>query len=428
MRTPIRVLAPVAAALLLLPAVGRAQQPPPPPLRVFLDCQRCDFDYLREQVPVVDWVRDRMDADLHVLVTQLETGAGGQEYTLHFLGLRDLAHLADTLRFASRQSDTEDEVREGFTRTFRLGLVRYLALTRRAGGVDVVFPGGEEEEGGRPTGAPADDPWNLWVMRAEVSGEFEGETRTRATALDGSFSASRTADDFKIDLEVSGEYQEDHFEYSSGEKEESTASDVGANVVAVWSLGSHWSWGFSGSAGASTSVNQDLSLRVAPALEWSLYPYAEATRRQVTVLYRVGVSSFRYGDVTLFDKTAETRPEQTLQIAADLTQPWGELLLTLTGSNYLDDFSKHRIELFTNTEIRIVRGLSLDIQGSVARIKDQIYLAREDVSDEEVLLRRKELGKDYEFSVDVGLSFTFGSVFNNVVNPRIRSREWDYYH
>ncbi|MDP2956059.1 MAG: hypothetical protein Q8N53_06540 [Longimicrobiales bacterium] len=422
MRTSIRALALLAGVFLPLTAPAAAQQPPPPPpLRVFLDCERCDFDHLRTVIPVVDWVRDRMDADLHVLVTQQETGAGGSEYTLHFLGLRELSHLADTLSFASRQIDTEEEVREVFTRTFRLGLVRYLAQTSRAGVVDVVFPG-EAKEGG-PAVPPADDPWNLWVMRASVSGEFQGETRTRSSSFDGSFSASRTTEEFKINMRLSGQYEEDNFEYSSGEKEESSASDLNAELTTVWSLGPHWSWGVSGSAGASTSVNQTLALKAAPALEYSFYPYAESTRRQITVLYRLGMASFRYEDVTLFDKTAETRPEQSMEIAADFTQPWGNLVVSLSGSNYLDDLSKHRVELFTMMEIRIVRGLSLNLEGSVARIKDQIYLSREEVPDEEVLLRRKELGKDYEYSVDVGLSFTFGSVFNNVVNPRLRARE-----
>lgn len=424
----LRPLAPLLAALALgVPTNLAGQSAPPTPLRVFMDCERCDFDHFRREVPVVDYVRDRQDADLHVLVTRQTTGAGGTEYTFHFLGLRDLAHLADTLRFVSRQTDTDSEVRDGLTRTLRLGLVRYLALTARADVVDVIFSAREEGGGPAALSSPVDDPWNLWVFRARVAGEVEGESRTKATALDGSFSASRTTEEFKIDLRVSGEYEDDEFELQSGEKLVSSATDLGMEGTAVWSLSPHWSWGVAASAASSTPVNQKLAIRAAPALEYSFFPYAESTRRQITVLYKVGLAAFRYDEITLFDRTSETRPEQSLQIAADFTQPWGELVLSLAGSNYLDDFSKHRLDLFAMLEIRLFRGVSLDIDGSVARIKDQIYVAREEVSDEEVLLRRKELGKDFEYSVDIGLSFTFGSVFNNVVNPRIRTREQNRY-
>ena len=151
------------------------------------------------------------------------------------------------------------------------------------------------------------------------------------------------------------------------------------------------------------------------------WKYAEATRRQFTALYRVGLASSRYEEITLFEKTPETRPEHSLELAADFTQPWGELYVSLTGSHYLDDPSQHRVEFYTNFEIRLLRGLNLDIRGGVSRIKDQIYVALEETSDEDILLRRRELGTDFEYSVDVGLSFTFGSVFNNVVNPRIFS-------
>lgn len=423
----VRLSALAAALALALPHALAAQPAPPPPLRVFLDCDRCDFDHFRREVPVVDYVRDRQDADLHVLVTRQTTGAGGTEYTFHMLGLRELAHLADTLRFVSLQTDTDSEVRDGLTRTFRLGLVRYLAQTARGDAVDVIFPDPEERGARRVVTTAADDPWNLWVFRARVAGELEGESRTKATVLDGSFSASRTTEDFKIDLRVSGEYEEDEFELRSGEKLVSSATDLGLEGTSVWSLSPHWSWGVAASAASSTPVNQKLALRAAPALEYSFYPYAESTRRQITVLYKVGVAAFRYDEITLFDRTSETRPEQSLQIAADFTQPWGELVLSLAGSNYLDDFSKHRLDLFAMLEIRLFRGVSLDIDGSVARIKDQIYVAREEVSDEEILLRRKELGKDFEYAVDIGISFTFGSVFNNVVNPRIRAREQSHY-
>lgn len=396
-----------------------AQQPPPPPLRVFLDCDRCDFDHLRTEVPVVDYVRDRTDAEVHVMVTRQQTGAGGTEYTFHFLGVGPLEAYADTLRYASRQDDTDDEVREGYTRLFRMGLVRFMVLTGRADVVDVAFHPPDPGEG--PRGPPPEDPWNLWVFRAQVGGELEGERRTKASAVDGSFSASRTTEDFKVDVSLWGEYERDEFELSEEETRVSTATDLSAEATAVWSLGPHWSWGIATSAARSTEVNQSLALRAAPALEYSLYPYAEATRRQITVLYKVGLAALRYDEITLFDKTEEVRPEQSLEVAADFTQPWGELLVSLTGSHYLDEVSKHRVELNTDLEIRLVRGLNLDIRGSIARIKDQIYLAREGSTDEEIFLRRKELGTDFEYSVDVGLSFTFGSVFNNVVNPRIFS-------
>jgi len=413
------------AALPLVSPVA-AQEPPPPPLRVFLDCNRCDFDHVRTEVPVVDWVRDRTDADVHVLQTQERTGAGGNEYTFHFLGLRDLSAYADTLRYVSRQDETEDETREGYTQVLRLGLIRFLALTDRAGPVDIRFRPRPGE--GRPAGRPLEDPWNLWVFRAQVGGEVEGESRTSAQALDGSLTASRTTEAFKINVSLRGEYERDEFELSSGEKLVSSARNVGAEATAVWSLGPHWSWGVAGSAQASTEVNQKFTVRAAPALEYSFYPYAESTRRQITALYKVGLVSFRYDAVTLFDKLDEVRPEQSLELAADFTQPWGELFVSLTGSHYLDDPSQHRVELFSNFEIRLARGLNLDVRGSVARIKDQIYVAREDVSDEEVLLRRKELGTDFEYGLEVGLSFTFGSLFNNVVNPRMFSGGRDYYH
>lgn len=420
-------LRPAAAVALLCVAAlpAGAQTAPPPPLRVFLDCQGCDFDHLRTEVSAVDYVRDRQDADVHVLVTRQSTGAGGTEHAFHFLGLRELAGHADTLFYVSRQDETDAERRSGIARTFGLGLVRFMAMSGRGADVELGFRRAEPPEG--TAAAPLEDPWNLWVFRAQVGGEVEGESRQSAQSLNGSFSASRTTEDFKVNVSVRGEYERDEFELSDGGKLVSSARDIGSEATAVWSLGPHWSWGFSGSAGAATSVNQRLGIRVAPALEYSFYPYADATRRQITALYRVGIASFRYEEPTLFEKLRETRPEQSLELAADFTQPWGELFVSLTGSHYLDDPSQHRVELFTNFEVRLLRGLSLDIRGSVARIKDQIYVPLEETSDEDILLRRRELGTDFEYSVDVGLSFTFGSVFNNVVNPRIFSggnNEW----
>ena len=57
--------------------------------------------------------------------------------------------------------------------------------------------------------------------------------------------------------------------------------------------------------------------------------------------------------------------------------------------------------------------------GRVSRIKDQLYLPQEDLTPEEVLLRVRSRQTDFRYSLNAGISFRFGSKFNNVVNPRM---------
>lgn len=389
-------------------------------LRVFLDCQRCDFDFIREEVSVVDYVRDPAAADVHVLVTEEGTAGGGRAYTFRFIGLADQAGRADTLRLTTPQTASDDEVRRGYARMFGLGLVRYLAHTPSAAGVDLRFA--STEGAATPQGTAA-DPWNLWVFRTRMSGELEGESLERGRSLDGSFAASRTTPDFKIDVNVRGEYEWEEFDFEQDDgttlSRAVSSTEVDASATAVWSLGPHWSWGVSAEAGSDTPANQRLYVRGGPALEYSLFPYAEATSRQITVLYRIGAASFRYEEETVFERMRETRPEHSLEVAADFRQPWGELIVSLEGSHLLDDPGKHRVDLFSNLEIRLFRGFNLDIRGNVARVKDQIYLPLSDVDEIDRLTGRIRLGTDFEYSVQMGFSFTFGSVFNNIVNPRI---------
>lgn len=392
------------------------------PLRVFLDCGGCDFDYIREEVPVVDYVRDRTVADVHVLVTNQQTGGGGSERTFYFLGLGDLEGRADTLRYVSQQFNTDDEQREGYTQTLALGLVRYLAYTGRGAGLEIDFGNAGDED--QQTIDPTNDPWNLWVFEIDVSGELQGESQRKETVLEGSFEAGRITEEFKIEIEARGEYEELEFE-RRGITELSTSRDLGGEAVAVWSINPNWSWGIAGSIGADQSVNQALYTEVAPALEYSFYPYTENTRRSITAEYQVGMQTFYYEDRTIFNQISEIRPKQSLEFSADFQQPWGELNMSLEGAHFLDDPKKHRIDFFTRLEFRLFRGVDLNIQGNYARVKDQIYLSAAGLDPDEILIGQRQLGTDYEYGIQVGLGFTFGSIFNNVVNPRLGGGDGD---
>jgi hypothetical protein len=114
----------------------------------------------------------------------------------------------------------------------------------------------------------------------------------------------------------------------------------------------------------------------------------------------------------------ETLYEQILTASLSLQQPWGSSSLAMTVSSFLDDAQKNRLSVFGNANVRIVRGLSLSFFGNVSRVRDQVFLPRRGASDEEVLLRQRDLATDFDHSLRVSLSFTFGSIFNNIVNPR----------
>ena len=399
----------------------------PEALRVFLDCERfiCDLDHLRREVEFINYVRNREDAQVHVLVTFERTGGGGAEYTFNFIGLAEHQARDDTLRYVSSQNDTDDETRTGITKVFKLGLMRYVARTPWGQLLDIAFEPPEGVAGTVRQAAPVDDPWNLWVFRISVSGELEGERRERQTSFDGSLRANRTTEDFKITSSLRGDRGDRRITVSEpDEPEEIVTSSTrawDADATVVWSLGAQWSAGGSAAFTSDTRSNQNATIRVSPALEYNLFPYAESTRRQITFLYKIGVVSYDYNEITAFNKTSEVRPEHSLDVSAQFQQPWGEISASLENSSFLDDFTQHRIDLSSNIEIRIVRGVSLNFRASVARVKNQIYIPLADLDEDEILLGTQELGTDFEYGLDLGLSFNFGSAFNNVVNPRMRT-------
>ena len=140
------------SAVLAAARPAAAQQAAPPKremVRVFLDCDRCDEDYLKKEVTFIDYVRNREDSDVHVLVTTQETGGGGTQWTLKFIGLGPNLGSDQTLTYNSPQTATSDEVRSGFAEVFKVGLVRYAAQSSIADRLRVTFKKPEGDRRGR---------------------------------------------------------------------------------------------------------------------------------------------------------------------------------------------------------------------------------------------------------------------------------------
>ena len=407
----------LALLLVATPAIAQrdtvSARPGSGKLRVFLDCNSCDFDFLRTEITFVDYVRERQDAQVHILVTQQETGGGGTEYTLTFIGQHALAALGDTLKYVAPPATTPDDLRHGLARMLKLGLIRYATHVSDASRFDVSYTAPSDT-----TKASQHDPWNYWVFRTTANGFGQGEKADNFVNLNVSQSANRVTEDWKTTLSLYVNYGQNRFDLGDGSTFRSYSHSYGLSDLLVKSLGSHWSAGERASWTSSTYLNQQTAIRFAPAIEFDVFPYSQSTRRQWTVQYSTGINHYKYQDTTIFNRISETRVDQTVITSFDVKQPWGSISSSLEGALYLHDISKQHLVFFNSLDLRLFKGFSLFLFGQFSLLRDQLYLPKGDLSDADRLLRLRQLATSYTYFMNFGLSYSFGSILNNIVNPR----------
>jgi hypothetical protein len=412
----------LAVALYTSPASAqdttRTPAPPADLVRVFMDCQTfgCDADFFRTEITWVNFVRDRADGQVHVLVTAEQTGSGGRQFTITFDGAGSLAGVRDSLTTVTRQGDTEDEVRRELVRTLSVGLVRYARSSPIANQLQVTR---RTPDGGTSTAAArgAKDRWNLWVFSIRSHMFGNGDDNYNSMNVFGNLTARRVSEAWKVNLSFGADYSENSYQLSEGRLQTYQRSWF-QNTTVVKSLNGHWSAGVTAGANSSKYQNYSLALRSTGSVEYDLFPYKESTRRQLIFRYGLGVRSFDYDSITIYGKEKETRPMHELTIAGEARQKWGSLSIGLFGTQYLDDLSKRRASLSGGISWRIVRGLEFNIDGYYEVVRDQLNIPRGTADDEDILVRLRQLQSGYSYYTSLGLSYTFGSIFNNVVNPR----------
>ena len=402
---------------LFLTAPSAAQQPAGEPVKVFLDCNgfHCDQDYYRTEIAWVGYVRDRQDADVHVLITRQQTGSGGGEHTVAFLGQRRFQGVNQTLRHTAGPAETADVVRRGLAEVIKVGLLRYASETPAGARLRVSLAPAAE---GSARAAEARDPWDHWTFRVGVRGFFNGESSYRSRDLNSSISANRVTAQWKTRLSVNANNSRSEFDLTDTTSFVSQRESYSSSALVVRSLGPNWSAGARASALRSTYNNYDRLLRAGPAVEFNVFPYAESNRRQLTFQYALSGISADYDERTRLGKLAETRAEHSLTTALDLKQRWGSVGLSAEGAHLLDDPARNRLVLFGNADVRLFKGFTLNFYASGSRVRDQLSIRDRPGTPEEILTREIEQLTAFRYFASVGLSYTFGSIYNSVVNPR----------
>jgi hypothetical protein len=382
-------------------------------LSFYLDCRDCDFDFVRQELPFISFVRDPLLADVHILVTDSNTGGGGEKFFFNFIGRNDLKGTDYEYSVNTSQSDTDDDIRKDLLKMLKIGILQYYSKSGLVDHLNIDI--GEKEN--RKADDLTIDRWNKWVFRIQAGGELQKEESQSAINLGTAASASKITEEWKTSFD--GYYSIEQEKYIDEDTTISNRQDeIEYSGYFVKSLTEKWSAGIFTTYTSRNYLNLEHKTGLAAGIEHNFFPWKECNRRIFAVRYWAGVNYIDYFEKTIYEKMYETLFSEGLEINLELIQPWGEISVGLEGRHYFHDFSRNRLTMEGDLSIRITKNLSVFCELESQIIHDQLYLPGGDASREDLLLERRKLATTYEISSQLGLRFTFGSMFNNVVNER----------
>jgi hypothetical protein len=294
--------------------------------------------------------------------------------------------------------------------------MRYLALSNNI--LDISIASGAAPRGGSVV---ADDPWDSWVFDVSLMGNHSAVDTRKNLDYRGVIDVSRVTREWRHLLNFQHEY---HYQkFKSGNYQSTTETVLTSfDAESVKSLGPKAGLGLIGHLEKNTVNNLDLNYKLTAAIEYNLFPYEMSSRRQATIGYYLGIDGRNYVDSTIFNLTEEFITYEQLSIGYSQKEQWGNINTSITFSNFLKDFSKNNLNMTASVQIRIWRGLSWNTSASFSFVNDDVNIAKKEVRQEDLLLGTRQLSTSQALQINAGISLTFGSMYNNVVNTRLRGK------
>ena len=380
-------------------------------LHVYLDGANDWENYIKVKLWYVDYVRDTRLSQVHVLITSQPTAAGGSKYSVMFFGRNNFAGKNDTLRLMAGVGNSNRQTRDELTNVITMGLMPYLAAN---GQQKYMF---FDYTNKNKLIQQSIDKWKNWVFTTTVNSNFNSNQSADLFSGDGSFAATKITDKWKHRFTVG-------MSLSNNSYETATYSYIGTtlirrvNLLTVKSINQHWSLGLEPAFYASTYSNVKSQFSLAPGIEYNLFPYSESVNHLFTLKYRVQPLYNTYIDSTVFFRTSQFLINHVFDITYTRIAPWGNISTTLTASQFLNHTKAYRIDLINQMNFRITTGLFFNVTGTASLINNQLSISKAKYKLEQILLQQREILSYYSYGIQVGIRYIFGSIYNNIVNPR----------
>ncbi|MDQ3683774.1 MAG: hypothetical protein M3352_11995 [Bacteroidota bacterium] len=393
-------------------------------LKIFVDCSnlRCDHTFFRSEVTVVDFLLDNKAADVHILITEQNTGGGGDQYQLIFFGQNSFKNMSDTIRFNTDANATDFEERDLLIKYLKLGLGPYIAKTASAKDVVMDFKKSGVVTNNKDATPATKDPWNYWVLRVGINGNLSADEVYKSNRYNANYSANRKTELNNVGFNGNISRRNESYEFvdSNGITTITTVKNHSYNFEHYYLIGinNHWTYGYAAELSRSTFNNMKQNINLKAAIEYNIFPYSAVNNKFFALRYFLDVRKIHYFDTTLFNKIRETLYGHGAETRMSFNQKWGTTSFGLEYHNYFHNWKLFNLEANAEVDVRITGGLTFNVYASAELVRDQLSLPKEGATEREVLTRRRQLASGYNYFISFGLNYRFGSKLNNFVNPR----------
>ncbi|MES2588901.1 MAG: hypothetical protein V4622_07970 [Bacteroidota bacterium] len=387
-------------------------------LSVFLDCSNggeCFIDFIRQELNILNFVRDRTDADVQIMITNQWNSNGGAISNLILIGRNSFESLSDTASYYIDPNLTEDEKRHLLAKNIKSALFPFLLQTEIGKEIEINFPSRE----GVKLDSIAKDPWNFWVFQLGVNGSSDGNENYFNMSGSGYFSINRETEKSRTGAYFNTYLSKQEYK-DNGETYIYDFQTYSAELNHSAKLNEHFAVGISNFYMNSIFSNYKHRFSSQPRLEYSIFPYKDFNTKRLVFGVEIGPQYQQYMDTTIYLKTKETLLQQNLSLISSFTKPWGSINIGFFWSNYFHDISKNQFSINGAISTRLFKGLNLAIWGNYAFVHDQINIRKGDIPVDQLLVKNKELLSSYNFNLGMGISYRFGSKNNNQVFPSFK--------
>ncbi|HET9960079.1 MAG TPA: hypothetical protein VFQ61_36555 [Polyangiaceae bacterium] len=397
------------------PRTSRGEPAP----KLFLSCGKDCFEpYLRQELSYFDFTRDPYLADITVVIVRQPSGSAGERFTVTLTGrgvrpsgAKSFSVAAGTPVHAARQALLQLILRR---------LLEELAGSEHETAFRLELP--------RRNGAVLStlaDTWDYWVISPELRGEGEGGSGFYFFQGVGALTLRRITSLSKLRWRTSYTRRWSGFLLEDGSRIRGDTHGWDSRLIYARSLGERWALGGVVTGRTSEFENLEGHVHGGPLLELNLFPYAENVTRQLRFAYQTGAWGNWYIEPNRARAIRELRPYHAVSIIADLNQRWGSVQWVGQLNSFVDRPKAFRLSSGTVFSLRLFEGFSVQTEGKIAWVRDLINLRGRPINDQELLLWTAEQPTGYTFEVKFGVSYTFGSIHNTIVNPRFARVDLD---